>query len=216
MRPYEEYLKRHSITDLPIARHDARGSLLLRTTDSTMWKNRWIILNFQWIHNDHHPGHYQIEINYPIHDGYLSDKLFTQRMPINKKWDEFEDFFIEWSEILKGVKAVHNDDVRELQLAAWEIFVFAYDGWFQKQSYEIKRILFESLDRDRKVDYRFRHYQDIGIYLATHHPAIVRAWKYEVLARVQNYSNWLAQIVDSQCSKTQERKSLPPSKLELA
>jgi len=210
MRLYEEYFKRHSIVDVPVAQHCSAGSLILRTTDPSIWKSRWVLVSMRWENHDYHPGQYQIGINYPIHDGYLNDQLFTQSLPVAKKWHEYEDFFLDWSSNLKAARPVIGP--HEVVLAAWEMFVFSYDSWFIKQPFEIKRSLFEAVDKENPIHHRYQHYQDVAIFLSTHHPAVLRPWKYEVLARVQNYADWLAAIVDNQC-KTEE-KNIRPFKLE--
>jgi hypothetical protein len=211
MRLYEEYFKRHSIADVPVARHCSAGSLILRTTDPSIWKSRWVLVSMRWENHDHHPGQYQIGINYPIHDGYASDQLFTQSPSITKKWHEYEDFFLDWSSNLTAAVPVIGS--HEVVLAAWEMFVFSYDSWFTRQPFEIKRSLFEGLDKDNPIHHRYQHYQDVAVFLSTHHPAVLRAWKYEVLARVQNYSDWLAAIVDKKCKL--EEKNIRPFKLEI-
>lgn len=209
MRLFEEYFTRHNIADVPVVHHCTAGALILRTTDSSIWKNRWLLVTIRWEPHDHHPGQYRIDMNSPIHDGYASDSIFTKWPSLHKKWHEYEDFFLEWSEDLKAVEPVQG--AKEVVLAAWEMFVFAYDSWFFRQPNDIKRMLFESLDKDRPVEYRHQHYQDVAIFLATHHPAVLRAWKYEVLGRVVDYADWLAKIVKSQC-KTQ---AMLPFKLEI-
>lgn len=211
MRLYEEYFNRHLIVDVPVAHHCAVGSLILRTTDSSIWKSRWILVSIRWESHDHHPGQYQIGINYPIHDGYLHEQLFTQLPSVTKKWHEYEDFFLEWSGNLKAVVPVYGP--YEIVLAAWEMFVFSYDSWFIKQPFEIKQSLFEGLNKENSVHLRYQHYQDVVIFLSTYHPAVLRAWKYEVLSRVQNYADWLVEIVDKQCKL--EEKNIRPFKLEI-
>ena len=195
MRLFEEYFKRHDIVDVPVVHHCAAGSLILRTTDPSLWKTRLLLVSIKWENHDHHPGQYIIDMNSPIHDGYLSETFFSKPSSIRKKWHEYEDFILDWCENLKGVKPVRGQ--KEIVLAAWEIFVFSYDSWFLKQPHEIKQILYEGLDVEKSIDYRFKHYQDVAIFLSTHHPAVLRTWRYEVLARVQNYADWLADIIDN-------------------
>lgn len=210
MRLFEEYFQRHKIDDVLVAHHCSTGALILRTTDSALWKNRWLLVTIRWADHDHHPGEYHIDMNSPVHDGFTTETIFTKWPTTKKKWHEYEDFLLGWAEKLKGVKPVRG--VRNITLAAWEMFVFSYDSWFCRQPFEIKRMLFESLDKDKSADYRYQHYQDVAIFLATHHPAVLRAWKYEVLARVQNYADWLAVIVDKQCK---QETNTPPFKLEI-
>lgn len=205
MRIFEEYLNRHRI-NVPVAHHFGSGSLILRTFDSSIWKNRWILINIRWEDHDHHPGKYFIEMNSPVHDGYLSETVFSKWSSVMKKWHEYEDFLLDWVDGVNGVRPVLEE--KEVTLAAWEMFVFAYDSWFMKQSGDVKRILFESLDSDRPTNYRYQHFQDVAIFLATHHPAVLRVWKYEVLFRVNNYADWLGNLLKNKSYASLERKEI--------
>lgn len=195
MRLCEEYFKRHSINDVPVAYHCSAGSLILRTTDPSIWKSRWILISIAWENHDFHPGKYKIGFNLPIHDGYLDKLLFTQFPPTIKKWHEYEDFFIDWSANLEAVVPVVG--LEEVFLAAWEMFVFSYDSWFNERPDEIKRLLFDSLDKENTIHQRYQYCQHILTYLSTSHPETLKVWKYNVLVRVQNYSDWLAKIINN-------------------
>lgn len=208
MRPIEEYFARHGITDAPVAHHSESGALVLRTCDRQLWRNRWILVKIKWEDHPHHPGQYIVEMNSPVHDGYAKNQLFTHWPPIYKKWHEYEDFFLDWVNGLQGVVPVRG--VKEVTLAAWEMFVFTHDGWFLKQQPDTKRILFESLDKENSLEIRYARYQDVALFLSLHHPAILRSWKYEVLASVQDYSDWLARLVEDKC-----KANTRPSKLEI-
>src|SRR5271154_5207507 len=109
MRLFEEYLNRHKITDVPVVHHCTTGALILRTTDASVWNNKWVLVTIRWKHDDYHPGRYIIEMNSPVHDGFHTDTIFTQWPPIEKKWHEYEDFLLEWSDNLKGVKPVRGN-----------------------------------------------------------------------------------------------------------
>lgn len=207
MRLFEEYFQRHGI-NVPVAHHCNAGALILRTNDASLWKNRWLLVTINWEDHPHHPGQYVIRMNSPVHDGYSKASIFTKWPPVFKKWHEYEDFFLEWSARLKGATPVTG--TKEVTLAAWEMFVFAYDSWFLRQPPEVKRSLFDSLDKDNSLEARYIAYQDVAVFLATHQPAVLRTWKYDVLGSVQYYSDWLARLIENSCKEI----SLPTSKLE--
>jgi len=194
---FEEYFNRHQISDVPLVRHCEKGSLILRTSDFNYWKEKWGILKIDWEDHDHHPGQYLISIEFPIHDGYLSNSMFNQLPPVRKKWHEYENYFIEWSKTLSCVSCPVSDEI-DVSLTAWEMFVYVYDGWFSKQSFEMKDILFESLDCERSHDDRYKKYQETVLLLSKNNPNILKSWKYDFLFRLKNYSNWLAVLVN-QC-----------------
>lgn len=204
MRLHEEYFMRHGITDVPVVQHCSAGSLILQPTDVSRdrFSSQWILLSIRWKDDDHHPGKYHISIDCPIHDGYQKDQLFTAvglgfcHSPIILKWDLYENFLLDLVSNLPAIPVVGD---QEVVMATWEMFVFSHDSWFLKQPYSIKKSLFESLDKENPIQLRYQNYQDVALFISTHHPAILRSWKYEVLARVQNYANWLAAIVNTQC-----------------
>jgi hypothetical protein len=199
MRPFEEYFNRHDIKDVPVVHHcNGASSLILKTTDSSLWTSRWLLVTLKWEPHDHRPGRYAITARQPVHDGYLTEQFFLDFPQTYKKWDEYEDFLLEWCNSLKGVVPVVGDHY-EVVLTAWEMFVYVYDSWFLKQPNDIKNSLFHGLDKEKPIKYRYQHYQDVIVFLSTHQPAILRAWKYDFLVLVSNYADWLAIILNNKC-----------------
>lgn len=197
MKLYEEYFKRHNIVGVPIVRHCPQGAVLLRTNDSNRWKSRWLLVSFRWQDDNTHPGKYEIDFFTPIHDGYVKGSAFAKWPTTYKHWDEYEDFFLKWIADLRGVSPVRGE---EAIISAWEMFVHVYDSWFRRQSDELKEKLFESLYKQRTLKSRYMSYQEVLIYLSTHHPGILRVWKYEFCAPLQHYSNWLVSLIEDKCS----------------
>jgi hypothetical protein len=202
MRLYEEYLQRHLLS-VPLVRHEDQGSIILRTTDAKHWNSRWIFVTIRWQDQGIHPGKYYIEFYSPIHDGYGSGRLFSKSSAKEIEWDEYEDYFLAWSNGLEGfldrpsresTRVVSGE--KEVILTAWEVFLFCYDGWFAAQSSELRSYIDRSIDLDLPLERRYIGYQDSLIYLTARHPAILKSWKYDMLGLVQNYSHWLAQLID--------------------
>jgi hypothetical protein len=144
MRLFEEYFQRNQITQVPVVHHCAYGSLLLRTNDPSVWSSKWVLVNLKWQHSDSHPGKYHFDISLPVHDGFLKGNLFQKYPTVEKNWQDYEDFIINWSSNIYGVEPVIG--TKEIFLCAWEMFVFMCDGWFMKQTYEIKEFLFQTLN----------------------------------------------------------------------
>lgn len=197
MRLHEEYFRRHNIRDIPIVNHCSQGAVMLRTTDPDIWQNRWILVTLKWVEHPQHPGSYNVEFLVPIHDGESRGKLFSRLPSVELEWDEYEDYILDWTKNLRGVVAVRGH--KNIVLTAWEMFVYCYDGWFRRQHADLKELLFRSIDEDLSLEDRYIGYQDTLIHLSTHHPAVLKAWKYEVLSQVQCYSDWLAKLVETRC-----------------
>lgn len=208
MRLFEEYFQRHKITDVPLVHHCASGTLFFESTDSCQWQSRWVLLSIQWVEDNHHPGQYHIKMSVPVYDGYAKGNFFMQRRIIEKKWQDYEEFILDWVKTVNGLKPIRGQ--KEVTLAAWEMFVFMCDNWFIKQSSQLKQKLFQSLDKENSITTRYSNYQDVAIFLATHHPAVLRAWKYEVLAHTQNRADWLAHLIEN---KHEPQKKLLQTKI---
>jgi hypothetical protein len=192
MRLSEEYVARRQIK-VPMVIHNPVGSILLRSAGPERWdRPRWLILRYKWEHHAVRPGKYCIEIARPVHDGYKHE-MFKQDTVI-KYWHQFEDYLLNWignidAQVVLGKQAV--------VLGAWELFVFTRDSWFATQNHECKRLLFESLDRQQTLEARHARYQDLIMWLSVQQPAVLRSWKYDVLARVDSYDERLAALVHS-------------------
>lgn len=203
MRLHEEYFKRHNIKDIPLVNYCNQGAVILRTVDPEIWQNRWVLVRIEWVEHPQHPGMFKVEFSVPVHNGVEKSRLFSRLPSTEKEWDEYEDFILDWTGKLRGVVPVRG--MKEVTLAAWEMFVYCYDGWFRKQSHEIKEILFASLDEDLPIFERYKGYQDAMIFLSTHHPGVMKAWKYEILSQVHNYSDWLARLIETRCGTPQHK-----------
>ena len=208
MRLYEEYLERH-LLNMPIVRHENQGAIILRTTDSKHWNSRWIIVTIRWHDQGIHPGKYYVEFYSPVHDGYSTGRLFNKSGAKELEWDEYEDYFLNWSNNMTGfldessrkTSFVVKGD-KDVILTAWEVFLFCYDGWFTSQCSELRGYIDRSVDLDLLSEERYCGYQDSLIYLTARHTAILKSWKYDVLGLVQKYSYWLAQLIDGKELRT--------------
>jgi hypothetical protein len=198
MRLYEEYFKRHAIKDIPLVRYDSMGALILRTEDTTYWHSSWLLVTIKWVDGGIHPGKYVVEFYSPIHNGYLKQRLFQKYNAKELEWDQYEDYFLNWSRSLDGdsMPGVVTGG-KEVILTAWEMFVYCYDGWFAHQESELRHYVDRCLDVDLPLANRYAGYQNCLIYLTARHPNVLKVWKYEVLALVQHYSGWLAALVES-------------------
>lgn len=198
MRLYEEYFKRHSISDVPMVHHCSSGSLILKTTDYSVWETNWVVISIHWMNDDYHPGRYCITVKTPIHNGFSNDrynKFFSFLTYVKKNSDEYENFFFDWCDSLKSIVPI--TDPEELILSIWEMFVFCHDDLFVKQSQQIKRILFESLDKNNSMHDRNESRKKIIDFISTNYPKTLKSWNYEFLVCAENYSHWLADLINN-------------------
>lgn len=196
MRLSEEYFLRNNISDVPIVKHCAVSSLILKDKDP-FYNSNWVFLNIKYEHHPHRPGTYQLQFKYPIHDGFIKETIFKKFPLIYYKWHEYEDSILDLSNHINGTPILGE---KEVILSAWEMFVFTYDSWFAIQSNEIKKILFEILDKDNLIDVRYENFQQIILFLSNNYISVFRIWKYEIYNYIQNYADWLAVIINKQKS----------------
>jgi hypothetical protein len=193
MRLQEEYFRRHNIENIPIIHHCSQGSVLLY--GKTSFTARWELVTIRWVEHPHHPGLYTINFFTPNHDAYRNGILFSKLHPsVDLEWDEYEDYFLELAKNLTEMRAVRGH--KYIVMTGWEIFVYCYDSWFREQPYDVKELLFASLDVEKPIIERYSTYQKILNNFSTRHPGILKCWKYEVLSQLQNYSDWFARLVE--------------------
>jgi len=209
MRLYEEYFKRHKINDVPLVHHVNNSCIVFRTKDYKIWYDLLSIdtivssnftlpsagiLNIKWIYSDHHPGHYEVSLHCQIHDGYINDKIFMNKMISNIKWHDYESFIHSCMKNFMNVDLVRDKD--EAFVLCWEMFVASYDSWFSKQGGEIKYMLFQTLDEELDTATRIDFIAEILKKLAYTSPGVFRNWKYEVLNKVQYFADWFLELID--------------------
>lgn len=193
MRLSEEYLKRRSVA-LPLVRHDTNSAVILRTHDPLYWQSRWIVVTIRWRDGGFHPGTFLIEYQYPVHNGFEKGRFFNRYNVKELQWEEYEEYFLSWSQGIHGTTAAGRTD-REIVLALWEMFVYCCDGWICKQNPDYRYGLDKSLDTDLSLEQRYLGYQNCLIYLTARHPAVLKAWKYEMLYLARGYAFWLNDLM---------------------
>lgn len=209
MRLYEEYLLRHKINDVPLVHHNPNSCIVFKTKNYKIWNellsidyladNNLILpssgfIYIKWIHNDHHPGHYEVSLHHQIHDGYINDQILTNKVISNLKWHEYESFIHTCMEIFTNTQLIKNRD--EAFILCWEMFVESHDSWFSKQTGDIKYMLFQTLDEELQISTRLDYIAEILKKLAYNAPVVFRNWKYEVLNKVQHFAEWFVELID--------------------
>lgn len=218
MRLYEEYFRRHKISDVPLIHHNHRTSIAFKTRNQNAWDDilgqpiRTVvshvpsaaILEVKWNHSDHHPGQYEGTVHIQNPDGHLKDKMFISYQVSNIKWSEYESFMYYFSKKLNKVEIAKTQD--ECFLIGWEMFVSCYDSYLNRQSGDFKYLLFQSLDDENSIDTRLDFITEILRRFSETNANLLRNWRYEVLNKVHSHADWYVNIIES------HDKELLPSK----
>lgn len=117
-----------------------------------------------------------------------------------KKWHEYEDYIFNDLSAIKGLCPVRETDAF---FVAWEVFVYVYDHWFYNQPHTVKSALYESLNKEKSFKHRYKYYQDVIAYLSNNYPSVLRSWRFDMLLRIQNYADWLGDIIESRHRKSE-------------
>lgn len=191
MRLFEEYFNRHDIKSVPLVHHAPDGAVILESLKDSSFK---ILVLIEW-KNEKPPGRYVIQSVSPIHNGFSSGSFFKIHNEVEKKWHEYESYFIEFAENLQELRVISNE--KEVLLAAWEMFVFIHDGWLSGLPLGIKDALFESVNKENSFEERYEKYQDVYYYLGHNFPYTLENWQKYILFRVVGaYSFWFANLIN--------------------
>lgn len=191
MKLFEEYFKRHNITNVPLVHHCQEGVVIL---ESEKTKNKLLIF-IEWAESDGHPGEYTIKFVKPIHNSFSAGSYFELETKIKKRWHEYEAYFIKLPEKTDSFTAVLEK--YEVLLSVWEIFIFVYDGWFSTLPKTIKETLFESINKDNSLDIRIKKYREVYLFMERNFPLITENWSQVFLSKiVEPYSYWLAKLIN--------------------
>ncbi len=196
----EEYLKRHRFT-LPEVRHTlTTGSLILKAVQAEP-QDRWVLVNIHWIDGSQHPGYYNVKIIKPIHNGCNSKELFVNLScyppTFVLSYEEMEQFFLEFATYSHGtLHAIH--DVKESNLAAWEIFLYCFDSFLASYaSYKLKSCIENSIDFDLSTEDRHVAYFEAINVLMTEQSPVFDKYSSLIHTFAQNQLNWLATLVNA-------------------
>jgi len=185
MHLYEEYLARHCIT-LPVVKHTGQGYVFFRENESDSWRIASIVLQEQ----KQGPSNYCIRVFKPVRGGDKYFSLFAVYEENDVEWDDYEDFVLEWSNVLSNFKIATSS---EAFCAAWEMFVYANDEWFSKNI--PLDILYGTLDEDLLTTERMHNIYECVQSMSYKSPSRHRVWQDDVMNLVENYAYWLCDII---------------------
>jgi hypothetical protein len=179
-------MSRHSLK-IPYVKFVEFGSNFIRNG------NKWNLLIISWKVPASHPGYFIIKVLDPIHNGYKSERLFTE-IPVEQHQiylDEYEDFFIGWcSGLLRANKYVARDS--EIKVAAWETYLYCYDSLLV--NYARMEELLVTVDQDKTMIERAKAIDDVILKLQD--SFIVEHWNNVMKKYIINYNHWLPLLMD--------------------
>lgn len=208
MRLYEEYLQRHQIR-IPLVHHCAGVSCVIRVGDRRIWSGFTsseelafklpvhAVLEIRWVHASSRPGEYHISIKSPLHDATQGSGCYSYPYSVVVKWHEYEDSVYRICELLKGARTYQEP--HDLLLAIWEMFVYAHDTWFCRQSGDLKYLLYQTLDREVASTQRVSCVQEAVRRIAAVNPVAAKMWRDEFLVHLQQENEWLAGLIGGTC-----------------
>lgn len=192
MNLFEEYFSRHNITNVDLVYHTSSSEYLFfkKKIDEKM---NWIILSIEWISSKDHPGHYEISLCSPISNSFLKDIKFSRIKSFERKWNEYENFFLfekEFYNIVKDYEIIENKEDSFFSL--WEMFVFSHDEWFSRQNFDTKELLFKTLDEKNKN--RRYHIDEMMAVISTNQ-IVFNSWKTCFLDKFKKIPFWLVKLL---------------------
>jgi hypothetical protein len=151
-----------------------------------------------WVDNPHHPGHYEVQIQIPVHDGgtgeiFLNVRGYPPSLII--QYEELADFL--------GAVAVSHGSLRAIEghketiLAGWEIFLYAFDRYIAKSaSPKLREAIEESLDLDLPLEERYYSYIEATNHLIVDHVSVFERYETLIHSHTKRSLSWLARLVN--------------------
>ena len=203
MKLFQEYSQRHNLS-IPYVHH-GNGRCVIRNYDGKKFPSRWLFIELIWNIENESLGVFTFKVLYPSHDsgykqinGYSVPSYFYSAVAENWKWSEHEKKMYSWNRNLK----YHNSSFLELitdknlaLLNAWEVFVFMHDTWLAKQNFNIKNLVYESLNKELSNSKRTEICMDLFEKFTIQNPKLMYNWSETILKYFNNYSDWLVDFI---------------------
>ena len=226
MRLYEEYLSRHKIS-VPLVHHcnslvcvlgvadksvwprfvmavegsvgnvrDVGGSIA--TLQASVWKN--FVLRIKWVNSSSRPGEYLITIESPVHDAGGTTGFFHTVYGFALRWHDYESALESACRELAGCRTYSSH--ADLTLALWEMFVYSHDTWFCRQGGEIKYLLYNTLDDERKKSDRISCVGELVRKIGFTSQSAVRSWHNDFLSMTSHANQWMLNLIGERCENS--------------
>lgn len=190
---FEEYYKRHNIQSLQFFYNTFYVLLECNGVNH--------IFGAKWSNDFRHPGNFKICLKIVNHNGIEKNDIFHNIMEDSADWNEYEYFMFEFFKNIKlKNKTIKVVKKKEAMLILWELFVYAADGFFSKQSQEIKNHLAISLDK--KISQQDRLFNQLLLLQKHNNTTINKMWKNNFEIVLEKYSTWIEKILEPSVLQT--------------
>jgi len=150
------------------------------------------VLLFSWeeLWGRHVPGGYRVLFVEPVHNICFSGCLFR---PVGSHLyltlEEFDKWLLRETSHISATNIFTN---QEVNLTAWQMFMFCFDGWFGRNLDH--NLLFDTIDPDLSLEARYDNYKNVIDFLATDHKNVFKIWQ-EDMYFVKYFSHWIGDLV---------------------
>lgn len=185
MKILEEYFNRHNIIQVPVVHHCELESVFLRNVETNELK----IFHIKWQNHDFHPGNYKIEISTP-NKGVIRTILY---------WDEYEDYILKWID-----EEVYWNPIKKIKenliLTGFEFLINSNKNnqAITLAPFRLKNIINEALNSKNEIDHRLSRCSKFIQFICEYHPDMFRYWRNEIFKHIDNYSDWLPDLISKQ------------------
>ena len=147
----QEYKQRHTIS-VPLIFHQQKSYLLL-DHDFKKYPSKWMLFSVNRVESNN--SIYQVRLSYPKHNSYADKSIFKNEYSISLNYSEFEQWMYKNFSSLNHRPLLNS---LEIFCSLWEIFIFAYDGWFSDHN---DFLIFDTIDPKNDFNSRCKSIKEI-------------------------------------------------------
>lgn len=189
MHLHEEYIQRNGLS-VPLVRSDSRSTVFLQSNDSP---GNWRVVTLRWVSCDWHPGHYNMRVFIPVHNGYRATMLALESEE-NIHWDRYEKFMLDYCTTARQkFRAVPSE---EKALAAWQIFLLVFDSRLAATGPGFLNLAANSISPENTLEQRALAVQAAKAYLSLCDSDVLDHLRHQIVPLTEDYADWLVRLVN--------------------
>ena len=183
----EEYIERHRL-HVRFARHVNYGAMFFRSEHDLGWRILVIGQRPPVIH----PCTYSFRTLKPIHNGWEDKTLFeVASIDLVLTWSEYEDFVMKWAESVTRSQIPLG--IKSVQLAAWEILLYCFDGALVKWGCHDR--FYKTIDLSNSIDDRFMAMREALEFASRNMPEFYESWTRDMSHYLRGYCFWMEDLI---------------------
>jgi hypothetical protein len=188
----EEYFLRHNIKT-PIVKYNTPGNLLLKFPAKSI-DVKWRIMSINVYNKEGDAGRFDMRFYVPLHNNnsilkaIISDEFKDQFF-----WEDYEEKLINRCKSLHLHQVVPITDLKELELACWEILLYSYDSFVADLPPFIQdkfhRVLFCD-QKTKELSESLKTLQNLE------NKSMIKGWNsIKQYVDPKSYATWIAQLI---------------------